>query len=50
MQAVHELYEVIEGGEWDAEEDRSTRIVVIGRFLNEASLASSLRTACYPSK
>ena len=49
MQAVHELYEVVEGGQWGAAEHRSTRIVMIGRWLNEASLLASLRAACYPS-
>lgn len=48
LQAVHELYEVVKGGEWGAGEDRSTRIVVIGRFLDKAAMQSSLTAACLP--
>ena len=46
MQAVHELYEVIEGGAWRPGDERITRMVVIGRNLCRSTLITSLDECC----
>lgn len=46
LQAVHELYDVMEGAPWGEVEERLSRIVVIGRHLSQAVLAASLADAC----
>ena len=49
LQAVHELYDIVDGPAWSREEPRCTRIVVIGRNLSrpmlEATLMQSIRDA-----
>ena len=51
IQAVHEIFEVVESGHvWDAGESvdkRASRVVVIGRRLNEAELRRGVE-ACSP--
>lgn len=42
-QAVHELYDVTEGGAWGSADTRSTRIVVIGCRLQRSELEHGLR-------
>jgi G3E family GTPase len=46
MQAVHELYDIIEGPLWADGEDRVSKVVIIGRNLDEPTLLSSLLQAC----
>ena len=45
MQAVHELYDVMEGPEWAEEEVKMTRVVVIGLGLDQSQLMLSLQQA-----
>jgi G3E family GTPase len=47
MQAVHELYDVVEGPCWPQGEQRATRIVVIGRNLSRTLLQTTLEQSCY---
>lgn len=42
---MHELYEVSEGPPWLKDEERMTRIVVIGRRLRQPGLLASLIAA-----
>ncbi|CAG9461761.1 unnamed protein product [Pedinophyceae sp. YPF-701] len=42
FQAVHELYDIVEGGEWGDGEVPRTRVVVIGRNLDRARLQAGL--------
>ena len=46
LQAVRQLYEVVDGKAWGVTEQRMSRVVVIGRRLDKAKLLSSLREAC----
>eukprot|EP00959_Pyramimonas_sp_CCMP1952_P185567 3879819-Pyramimonas_sp.AAC.2 len=49
VQAVRELYEVVEGGDWSAESQLTrhlTRLVIIGRRLDRDALASSFAAKC----
>eukprot|EP00892_Ulva_mutabilis_P008540 jgi/Ulvmu1/6058/UM027_0036.1 len=50
LQAVHELYDVAEGPPWAEDEERCTRVVVIGRRLDQVQLEESLRRACLPAE
>jgi G3E family GTPase len=47
MQAVHELYDIVEGPCWQKGEQRATRIVVIGRNLSRTLLQTTLERSCY---
>lgn len=42
LQAVHELYEIVEGTEWEQNEARFTKVVFIGKNLDEGGLKHSL--------
>lgn len=46
VQAVRELYEVVNGRKWGGSERRMTRVVVIGYRLDKAALLSSFRNKC----
>jgi G3E family GTPase len=46
VQAVHELYDIVEGSAWPPGQERLTRIVVIGRNLSHSLLIQSLEDAC----
>ena len=46
IQAVQEIYDMVEVAEWGDSEDRVTRLVVIGQGLDRGSLQEGLsRTA-----
>ena len=47
LQGVHELYELVRGPAWGPGEPRASRIVVIGRDLDEAALAAGA-WSCVP--
>lgn len=48
LQAVHELYDVVEGPEWGVQvgEQRNSKIVFIGRHLDGPRLQSELEQCC----
>ncbi|GIL85440.1 hypothetical protein Vretimale_10620 [Volvox reticuliferus] len=41
LQAVYELYDIVSGPEWQPDETRATRLVIIGRNLRPAAVRSS---------
>eukprot|EP01024_Parvocaulis_polyphysoides_P067588 TRINITY_DN8097_c1_g1_i2.p1 TRINITY_DN8097_c1_g1~~TRINITY_DN8097_c1_g1_i2.p1 ORF type:complete len:337 (+),score=46.89 TRINITY_DN8097_c1_g1_i2:95-1012(+) len=47
LQAVHDLYEIVEGQqEWQIDEPRVSRVVVIGKGLNKQKLESLFKESC----
>lgn len=48
VQAVRELYEIVDGALWDVEDKRLSRLVVIGRRLNQEDLQASFVSNCCP--
>jgi G3E family GTPase len=42
LQAVYELYEIMEGPAWEPQQPRMSKIVVIGRFLDDQRLQNAL--------
>ena len=45
MQGVHEIYDVVEGPQWQPGEPRGSKLVFIGRRLQRDALAAGL-AAC----
>lgn len=43
LQAVRELYDIVQGRSWNQDETRESRVVVIGRSLDPAQLEQSFR-------
>ena len=48
LQAVHEVYDVVEGPAWQPGERRRSKVVLIGRRLDRAALEAQLRACCPP--
>lgn len=48
LQAVHELYDIFEGKEWEQDESRHSKLVFIGKNLNDAVIADAIEGCkCY---
>jgi G3E family GTPase len=46
LQAVHELYDIVEGPAWGREEVRRSKLVFIGRGLEREALTAEIATCC----
>lgn len=49
LQAVHEVFDIVQGPKWPQGPTRETRIVIIGRHLHEHALTKSFAT-CYDAQ